>query len=356
VRRAASFAALALVAVSLGAAGPDPFSVHRLAPGVYAVVRDEPLGLGGDPNNLVVVGDSDVVVVDAHFSPSATRAVIAAIRALTPKPVRWVVTTHWHDDHVTGNAAYREAYPGARFVAHERTREDMLGQGRESRGRFAESAPATAAFLDDLVARQRNVEGGALGSAERDTYRRYAALIRRFAAEAPATPIVPPDTTFADRFTIRQGGRTIELLHLGAGHTSGDAIVHLPAEGIVAAGDLVIHPVPFVGSTSLPGEFGHTLDRLLALEPRIIVPGHGAVLRDMGYVRRVSALLASIREQVSASVARGESLEETRTHVDLSAFRRELAAGDRVRELLFTQYVESSAIPAEWKRLAAGRR
>ncbi|HYD54830.1 MAG TPA: MBL fold metallo-hydrolase [Gemmatimonadaceae bacterium] len=343
--------ALLLGGSAIAARRGPAFTVERLADGVYAVLRREPLGLGGDPNNLFVVRDSDVVVVDAHFSPGATREVIAAIRGVTRKPVRWVINTHWHDDHVTGNAAYREAYPGVRFVAHDGMRRDLLGQGAENRERFIASAPRTAAFLRELVATRRTVEGKTASDGERRAYERYADLIERFAREAPTAAIVPPDTTFTDRLVLRQGGRTIEVRHLGAGHTRGDVVVLLPAERIIAAGDLVIHPVPFVGSTSLPGEFGATLERLAALQPRVIVPGHGALLRDTRYLHRVAALLASVREQVGAAVARGETLEQARARVDLDAFRREFADGDAVRELLFTQYVQQSAIPAEYRRV-----
>ncbi|HEX2205969.1 MAG TPA: MBL fold metallo-hydrolase, partial [Longimicrobium sp.] len=116
--------ALLPIALSAPSSPPDPagFDVERVADGVYAVVRREPAGLWFEANNAFVVGDDGVVVVDANFSVAATREVIAAIRRVTPKPVRYVVNTHWHDDHITGNRAYRDAFPGVEFVGHATAR------------------------------------------------------------------------------------------------------------------------------------------------------------------------------------------------------------------------------------------
>ena len=83
------------------------FQFHKLADGVYASIRKEPVGLGVEANNLFVVDDDGVVVVDTNFGPSSTRQVLAALRKITDEPVKYVINTHPHDDHVLGNAVYR---------------------------------------------------------------------------------------------------------------------------------------------------------------------------------------------------------------------------------------------------------
>src|SRR6185503_1570785 len=74
--------------------------VEQLAAGVFAVIRQEPMGLINESNSLLIVGDSDVIVVDAQSSVGRTLETLAALRRITPKPVRAVIHTHWHDDHV----------------------------------------------------------------------------------------------------------------------------------------------------------------------------------------------------------------------------------------------------------------
>jgi len=106
----------ALSLLALGACSPAPDSVDTspaaevgdvvvtaLAPGVYAAIRQEPLGLAINANSLFIVNEDGVVVVDAQFTRRATLENIAALRQVTDKPVRYVVHTHWHDDHVAGS-------------------------------------------------------------------------------------------------------------------------------------------------------------------------------------------------------------------------------------------------------------
>src|SRR3954451_13361614 len=83
----------------------------RLDSGVYAAIRRDPLSLAVNSNSLIIVRESDVVVVGAQFSRAATRETIAAIRKITEKPVGYVINTHWHDDHWAGDQVYRDSFP-----------------------------------------------------------------------------------------------------------------------------------------------------------------------------------------------------------------------------------------------------
>src|SRR2546428_612147 len=112
-----AIAVLGSLAAFAGVAGAQQnFTVEPLPDGFSALARREPLGLANHANSLLIVNDSDVVVVDAQFTRAATLEVLAALRALTPKPVGYVINTHWHDDHVAGNQVYRDSFPGVQFV------------------------------------------------------------------------------------------------------------------------------------------------------------------------------------------------------------------------------------------------
>src|SRR5689334_15501628 len=98
--------------------------VTELAQGVYAIEHD---GSDGGPsgNTTVIIGGREVLVVDSCYAPSTARQDIAQIREWTPKPVRYLVITHFHNDHNNGNKAYLDAFPGLAIVAHEETKLDM---------------------------------------------------------------------------------------------------------------------------------------------------------------------------------------------------------------------------------------
>ena len=353
-------AALALAAAAAPRAAhaqaAGGFELVKLAEGVYAATRTEPPGLTVNGNSVFIINDDDVVVVDTTLTPGTAREEIAALRKLTDKPVRYVVNTHWHDDHLMGNVAYREAFPGVEFVAHAATREYLPTAGLTNR-RLAMSGRGYPGFIGALrrrLEKNESVFGGPLDAEERATIASDIRIAERYMAENPTAEVVLPTVTPHERLTLHRGRRRIDILHLGRGHTGGDLVVHLPEEGVLVAGDLVIHPVPYVGNPqSHPGEWGETLERLLALRHTVIVPGHGPVLRDDSYVRLMSRLFASMKRQVAAAVARGETLEQVRKSVNLEEFRRAFAGDSRVRRDIFDSYVTGAGLAAAYADAAA---
>lgn len=335
---------------------PNNFDVQRIAPGVYAVIRREPAGLWFDANNVFIMGDEGVIVVDSNVSPSSTRKVLAALRRITDRRVTHVVNTHWHEDHILGNRVYLDAFPDVEFVAHSTTADDLRTVSANNRRGSLQSAGSFAARLRELVRTGRNLAGEEMTDEERASYLKDASLVERYLVDARDFEPVMPTITVDDRLVLRHGGRIVEILHLGAGHTRADLVVHLPADRIAITGDLVVWPVPLVGSTSFPGAFAATLDRLLALRPAIIVPGHGPVLRDDAYVRTVAALLTSIRDQTAAAVARGETLEQARRSVNLDEFRAAIVGDSQLRRFIFHAYVALPGVEAAYREEGVPRR
>jgi glyoxylase-like metal-dependent hydrolase (beta-lactamase superfamily II) len=327
------------------------FELVKLAEGVYVARRTEPPGLTVNANSVFIINEEDVIVVDATLTPGTAREELAALRRLTDKPVRYVINTHWHDDHIMGNAAYRDAYPQAEFIAHENTREYLPGTGLTNR-KLAMSPggyPGFIAALKRRLEKNESVFGGSLDEEERAALTSDIKIAERYMAENPKATVVLPTITLRERLTLHRGARSIDIIYLGRGHTSGDLVVHLPNEGILIAGDLVIHPVPYIGNPqSHPGDWGQTLDRMLALKHTMLVPGHGPVLRDDAYVRLMSRLFTSMKQQVTAAVARGETLEQVRKSVNLDEFRKLFVGDSRVRRSIFDNYVLGAGLAAAY--------
>ena len=331
---------------------PPHFTVQKVAEGVYTVIRTEPPGLTVNGNCVLIINEDHVVVVDTTLTPGSARGVLRALRKLTPKPVRYIINTHWHDDHIMGNQAFRDAFPGAVFIAHANTREYLPTTGLANR-KQAMSEQGYPGFIKALQSRLQkgdSVFGGPLDEEECATYASDIKIAEQYMSENPGVEIVLPTITLTDRITLHSGTRIIEIRYLGRGHTSGDIVVHLPKEDIVITGDLVISPVPYVGSPqSHPAEWAATLEKVIALKPSIIVPGHGPVLRDDSYLKLMVRLFASIKEQVGAAVARGETLEQTRKSVNLDEFQKAFAGDSRMRKLIFRNYVAGGGIEAAFR-------
>src|SRR3954468_7667054 len=173
-------------------------------------------------------------------------------------------------------------------------------------------------------------------------------------AENPGVQIILPTLTLEDHLTLYRGGRIIDIRYLGRGHTSGDIVVHLPKEGVVITGDLVIWPVPYVGNPqSHPKDWAMTLEKLLSLHAAAIIPGHGPVLKDDSYVKLMSRLFASMSQQVEAGVARGLTLEQLRKSVSLTEFEKLFVGDSRVRRDIFGSYVMGAGIAAAFSDATA---
>ena len=329
------------------------FEVQQLATDVYAVIRRDLTGFMVDANNVFIINDDDVIVVDSNGAPAITKEVLAALRRLTSKPVKYVINTHYHDDHIRGNQVYRDAFPGVEFIGHTFARDYLPAQGAVNRKNFLVGAPR---FLNDLkkfLAENKSPLGGELSGEEHASMASDVRLVELVLSEGTA-PTILPTLTLEDRLTLHRGSRVIDIRHLGSGHTAADLIVHLPKEGIVVTGDLVVWPIPLVGNPqSRIGDWAVTLDKVRDLHPRLIVPGHGPVLRDDTYLKSLSELFAAISRQTKAAAARGETLEQARQSIKLDEYRRRLAGDSPVRRTLFANYVLAPAIAAAYGEATA---
>jgi len=154
-----------------------------------------------------------------------------------------------------------------------------------------------------------------------------------------------PDMAFVDGLDLDLGNRSVQIKYLGHGNTAGDAVVFLPNEKILVAGDTVVHPVPFLGS-GYPSEWADTLQRMIDLQPEIIVPGHGEVLHGTAYLVQVQKLLRTVVAQVRKiffEKGNGRPFEDVKKDVlasmDFEALRRQFDGGDP------DNFDQSSTIP-----------
>jgi glyoxylase-like metal-dependent hydrolase (beta-lactamase superfamily II) len=300
-------------------------------------------------NSVAIVGDDGVAIVDTGHHPRLTRAMVERLRAITPKPVLYVVNTHWHNDHVSGNAVYAEALPQARFIAHAFTARTMdreiPGYMREGCREFLHKQIAP---LRETVAKGRDSEGRAIPEAR--MARLKEVIVDADAAEIDCTEFRyrGADLAFEDRLTLRLGGRDVQVLYLGRANTAGDAIVYVPDARVLVTGDVLVHPFPFA-TQSYIGEWAAVLRRLEAMDADVIVPGHGPAMHDKAYLRQVAELMESIDAQVNAAWHEGMTLDELRSRVDLAAMRERFAGSSAFIAANF-DVAARSAIERAWQQ------
>jgi glyoxylase-like metal-dependent hydrolase (beta-lactamase superfamily II) len=340
---------LIVVLMLAASARAAEFEVQRVAEGVYAAIRTKPPGLMFDANSIFIINDDDVVVVDTNITPASARETLAALRKLTSKRVRYVVNTHWHDDHMMGNQVYAEAFPGVEFIGHASFAEDARTIGATNRKGTLANGPQLVADMKKMIAERKSFDGSALSDEERISFESDVAAAERYFAAAPAFRPIMPTITIDDELTLVRGARTIEIRHLGRGHSGADLVVWLPKERIAITGDLVVWPVPLVGSTSFPRQYAGALQKLLALKPAVFVPGHGPVMRDDAYVQLMARLLDAIATRAEAAAKKGE----TPKSVQLDDYRAAIAGDSKLKQLIFDFYVAGPGVAAAYKQATA---
>jgi len=356
IRSATLLLAGLLCSQAMGAAAPpegDPFEVRleQIAEGVYAAIRPVSTRQPVMGNGTVIVNDDHVVVVDGSGSPLLADRVIAAIRSVTDLPVRYLVISHWHGDHNLGNHRYLEAWPDLEIIGHRFARAAMLGAPMDYVEEYKVSIPEQ---MEDLAARLDSGLGSDGQPLEDYQARELGDLVRHadvFLGQIQASRVTPPTVTFEQELVLYGGGRRIEIRHAGKGNTAGDAFVWLPEERILVSGDIVVHPTPY-GFYSYPRSWAAVLEGLQALQPRIIVPGHGEVMRDTAYLARLQALLADVADQAAAAVAAGRSLEEFREALDFEAHRAGFTGDDPFLDSRWKVWFTEPIAEAAWNEAA----
>lgn len=322
------------------------YTWREIADGVYLHSQDDPLAGPVDGNSVVIVNERSVYVVDTHIDPAAARAVIGRIRDLTSNPVTHVINTHWHDDHTNGNAAYRDAFPDATFVAHRAT----LAALREG---WAEMEAQRSAAYAKVSVDQLLAEAERLAASEPERaigYRVYAGYVAALKPELPNLDLVYPDTVFDEQLLLARDGRTVIVEWLGRGNTDGDALVWLPDERLLIAGDLVVAPVPFAFDAPMSDWLG-TLRRLKAKDAKAIVPGHGAVLEGPAYLDDLMDLLNGTLAEVRRAHASGVAYADLAGAVDLDRYASRFAGADPERRYAWHAWFVGPGVKSAWADL-----
>ena len=306
---------------------PYERGLHDLGDGVFAYLQ--PDGGWGWSNAGLVTSDGASLLVDTLFDLHLTREMLDAMDHVTAShPISVAVNTHGDPDHTYGNELLPEGIE--------------IWASTTSRDAFLRSSPEQV--------------GGLFRSRELgDEWTRFART--RFGTfDFEGITLRPPTRTFDGRAEIRVGSRAVSLLELGPGHTEGDTVVHVPDSGVILAGDLVFaNDTPLVWAGPIESWLS-ALDRILALKPRCIVPGHGPVTDDGG-VRDLAHYLQYVLDEATQRFEEGMDADEAADDIDLSPFA-DWSEQERIAVNVHTVYrsldpsVPQLSVPEQFVRMA----
>jgi glyoxylase-like metal-dependent hydrolase (beta-lactamase superfamily II) len=281
----------------LGRAARFEGGLHEVANGTFAWLQ--PNGDWGESNAAVVAGDGEAALIDTLWTPALTQRMLDAVAAAVPGPLRTLVNSHSDGDHTWGN----QLLAGAEIIATSAADTIIRHEPPSGLQRFRTIGP---------VLKPLPVVG---------TLGRYMSWMLG-PYDFSEVRLTPPTRTFDGSLTLDVGGRSVALEEVGPAHTPGDLIVHVPDVLVVIAADVMfvgVHPVMWAGPTS---NWIAALDRIVTLEPAVVVPGHGPVA-GLAEVRTLRDYLAWLQAAAVTRLAAGASAQAVASELARSVEFRE---------------------------------
>ena len=264
--------------------------LHEVGDGIWAYLQPDG-GWGWSNAGLVTGGDASLLV-DTLFDLRLTAEMLDAMRRSTPAAERigTVVNTHANGDHCYGNSLLS----GSEIISSRRCAEEMGELPPETMAAMMRAAPS-------------------LGPAGEFLSRIFAPF------SFDGVPLTLPSRTFEGRLDLRVGDRRVSLVEVGPAHTAGDTVVHLPGEGIVFTGDILFHgghPIVWAGPVA---NWIAACDRILALQPAVVVPGHGP-LATVAAVTELKQYFEFLTAEARDRFVGGMSPMEAARDIDLGPY------------------------------------
>jgi cyclase len=298
------------IVFSLPAVGAEygKVTTQKIADGVYLFTTSPYADVGFCGNSVAIVSDEGVLVFDSAATPETAQTILAEIRKLTPKPVRYLVNSHWHWDHWGGNQVFLDAFPDLQIISHEKNRKMMTEvEPRWNEKGLKQDLPQ---FIDGF---EKQIAAGKANHLSDERIKRAEERLgvdRNFLEQKRSLRKTYPNMTFSESLTILLGDREIAIMHARA-ITPGDTFVYLAKEKILIAGDILLNPYPYAIGGTYPAEWLATLNRLAALDPAVIIPGHGEAVTSLELLAHNISLFQEVIRQVREGKRKGMSAEQT---------------------------------------------
>jgi cyclase len=277
---------------------PD-FTIEKLADGVYAAIAKND---GHAICNAGIIDLGDVTLIfDPFMSVQAATDLKAAADQLTHHPVKYVVNSHYHNDHIGGN----QVFEGASIISTYRTR-DLIAENQPAEIEWGKTT------APDRVKKYAEVDVSKLSGHALEEHKMWKAYYETYVLSNEVLKVVLPNVTMDDELNLYGSKRHVQLISNGAGHTESDLFLYLPEDQIVFAGDLLfINNQPWIGDGNTK-KWEATLTRISSMAVKSIVPGHGPVgfLSD---IEKMEEYFHNVQEAAQDYFNKGISPEEVET-------------------------------------------
>ncbi len=277
---------LLFVLVFLAYAITPEMKLRRVQEDIYMVRGVDALpsveNRGFMSNAFAVLTEEGWVVIDALSTPELSKEFVDNLMRVRKAPIKYAIITHYHPDHWYGAKTYKEL--GAKIVAHKKLMD------------FYQSGEAQLALEN---AKQR-----------------FGDLFK-------SVVLVPPDIVVEDKYTLKVGGKTFEVIYMGPAHTDNDLVVYMPSEKVLFTGDLVLYNrIPFMGDRGASSKgLVEALHKIKKMDAKVILGGHNEPM-DMSAVDFTLGYVQFLRENIRKAKEQGKNIDEIREALRENPYRK----------------------------------
>lgn len=302
---------------------------EQVADRVWVMRQPDRLWAAVIGNVTIIEQEDGIVLIDSGGSIPDGRDIVKAVAVLSPKPIKAVAITHWHNDHPLGLPGILASFPEARVISTAITRDLIRTETNTPLGKTDPAVDAARIKRSETTIAELKQEAAQPGvpADMRAQYEIESRWIAERVKRQTGNYVVLPTETVSDSLTIADPVAPVELRFLGTANTTGDLIAWLPRQRIAVAGDAVVLPTPY-GFTVSTKPWLESLVKLESLPFSTLIPGHGRVQKDRTYLTTLKWSMADLAAKAQAAAAAGLDKEKAFAAFDQSEQRKRFGATD----------------------------
>jgi cyclase len=304
-------------------------------------------------NGVAIIGNDGVFFVDTYISPSYAVEAISKLKAITKLPVKYVLNTHWHYDHVIGNYEFKKVFPDCKFIMHDSTNYFMKTQVKSVIEGDLEASKQGLATLEKERSERKTSNGFPITDSMLPFWDWQIKEGKELLDNYIPLQLVTADITFTDNLTFQWGSQTLKLKHLKQyAHSEGDVIVWIPQKKLVITGDIVVGPTPYETQPNALGMID-ALQQIIDMNPSIVIPGHGVVQHDLSYVKLEKEAFTSYIREAEKAVKNNIPIKEAIAYIKLDDLDYKFTGGEDLKVWTLRSMFKGQVVYQTYKRLGA---
>ncbi len=308
-------------------------------------------------NGIAIIGNEGVFFIDTYLQSNYAREAISLLKKVTRLPVSYVTYTHYHSDHVMGSYEFKKAFPSCKFIMTDTAAIYFDKQ-------IAADIPKDRqTFTGELKKVEKEIQEGKAsnnGMTIKGSMIPFWNLMKQeaeeFIKDYKPNQAVYPDIVFADNgadLKFKWGNQTIQLIPTREkGHSRSDVFIWIPEKRIAITGDIVVAPTAYALFPNIPGMV-RSIQKLIDMNPAIIIPGHGEVEYDLGYVRQLKGAYDAYIAETKKAIEKNEPYRDAIASIKLPAIDDQFIQGDDLKRWAYESFFRISLIKDIYKKFSS---